>query len=820
MPRFIPGAALGALVCLAFVSTGGCLDRPVAATHPVTRTNLTAVVNERPIDKIDLLFDIDNSASMGDKQDFLVKAVPDLLSRLVTPECLDAGGNWNHTSVGADGTCAMGRREFAPIQDMHIGILSSSLGSRLSTAGKSSTPVCPPSGVGDQIKFPSGMVADRHNDDQGRLLDRSGNAMSPDDEATYRDVPLGAADPNHFLDWFPAAASGAAAPIAAMPAVTSVTDLQNDFEGLVAGVHQFGCGVESQLESWYRFLIQPDPYASLSVDSAGRAQWDGVDTTILEQRAAFLRPDSLVAVIVLSDEDDSEIDVRALGGQAWQFMQLTFGAPHPTSACASNPNDPSCTSCGLLSDPSSDPNCSSSYNAQDDTDWAVNLNLRHVHMKQKYGVDVQFPIQRYVMGLTSPSVPDRGHEYPKDEGGNYPSYQGLTSHPCVNPLYAAELPVPPAGTDPAKWDPNADELCNLTPGTRQPRSVFYAHIGGVPHQLLQQDPMMADSPQKDTLSDADWKLILGADPEKLDTTGIDPHMVEDFQPRTGAAMPTGGFPVFPATANVGADPINGREWVTKTTQGVDLEYACTFKLAQPRDCSNAANDEPLSEECDCDAVTTGGGIPAVCNQSNPQEQDFAKAYPTIRELLLAKLLGQVDGANAGIVSSLCPIHTTEQGTGDPLFGYRPAMTSIVNELRNALGPQCLPEKLDKTGDAGAENVSCLILGTFPPGDGAPTKCTDVPGYAPVDSPVLDPFLRDNPMYKTYLTCALNQLPANSGCGTGSTPGWCYEDDGSTGKCPQSISFSSNALVKGVVTNLTCLEASTTSLDDAGTDAGK
>ena len=36
---------------------------------------------------------IDNSASMGDKQAYLAQAIPDLLSRLVTPNCLDVNGN-------------------------------------------------------------------------------------------------------------------------------------------------------------------------------------------------------------------------------------------------------------------------------------------------------------------------------------------------------------------------------------------------------------------------------------------------------------------------------------------------------------------------------------------------------------------------------------------------------------------------------------------------------------------------------------------------------------------------------------------------------
>src|SRR5579859_1069852 len=45
----------------------GCLTRPVTHQEPTTKTNFTAVVRQAAVDKLDLLFMIDNSASMGDK---------------------------------------------------------------------------------------------------------------------------------------------------------------------------------------------------------------------------------------------------------------------------------------------------------------------------------------------------------------------------------------------------------------------------------------------------------------------------------------------------------------------------------------------------------------------------------------------------------------------------------------------------------------------------------------------------------------------------------------------------------------------------------
>jgi hypothetical protein len=47
-------------------------------------------------------------------------------------------------------------------------------------------------------------------------------------------------------------------------------------------------------------------------------------------------------------------------------------------------------------------------------------NVRFFHMKQRFGVDPRFPIERYVTGLRSRVVPDRDGEHP----GGSASYVG------------------------------------------------------------------------------------------------------------------------------------------------------------------------------------------------------------------------------------------------------------------------------------------------------------------------------------------------------------------------------------------------------------
>ena len=658
-------AALGAVACGGSAAapphdagkpdTGTVDASTIDAGHPDAAINEGGVIDASPgeggtdsgmplarASKLDLLFMVDNSASMGDKQSYLQQAATDLVTRLLNPNCVDPSNPTTVLGVSSNGACSQGVLEFLPVKDMHLAVISSSLGSR---GGN----LCPPT----ETAAPPYSNLSAHTDDQAHLLNRT-LTLTPDagSEGVVADAVDSIAGQAGYLYWYPQGSdAGAGQPLA------SEAQLATDFQELVGGAGFFGCGIESQLESWYRFLVQPDPYASISVDgTTSAASWTGVDAVILQERHDFLRPDSVVAVVTLTDENDSEIDVRSLGGTGVEFMNTTFDPPHGTTPCATNPADPSCTSCAFLTaqQQAADPACASTYSAIND--WGYDPNLRHVHMKAKYGVDPQYPLTRYTNGLTSTTVPDRTGEYPD------PTMPYVGTNDCTNPLFASSLPDGTA-TD-------AATLCHLPMGTRPAGHVFFAHIGGVPYQLLH---FTAGNPQATALSAADWVKILGNNPQAFDYTGIDPHMIESSQPR--AALPA------PTSAN-NADPISGREWITDQGAGhvlaVDRQYACIFPLPTPRDCTQVSNEY----ECDCPATATltAAQTPPVCNPSLQTQQVGAKAYPTIRELTLAKLLG-----GQAVVSSLCPIHPVDMmGGADPLYGYRPAMTALVDLMASSL----------------------------------------------------------------------------------------------------------------------------------------
>ena len=289
---------------------------------------------------------------------------------------------------------------------------------------------------------------DRDNDDKGHLLARSaggGTVAAAGFSAFSRGTRTSSRTRTRL-----------ATPIRRSPPTGNIDALGEAFKELVVGVGQRGCGLEAQLESVYRFLVQPDPWTRIHVSAdtrkASYGPPDQVDVELLRQRAAFLRPDSLVAVILLTDEDDSSADPLSFDGTGWVFgddQRVSRG----TSACASAPASPECTSCELVqtcnaSDPAcaklkSDPACATSGGllaASEDS-----LNVRFHEMKRRFGVDPQFPVSRYVDAFTKTKVPRRASEH---ERGAYPAKPD-----CTNPLFAAHLPS----------EPN-EELCKLPRG--------------------------------------------------------------------------------------------------------------------------------------------------------------------------------------------------------------------------------------------------------------------------------------------------------------------------------------------------------------------
>jgi hypothetical protein len=843
-----PSCAL--VVLFAAALPVGCLDRQTVAVDPTVKTNFEAS-KESPVDQVDILFMIDNSTSMGDKQKLLSQAVPNLVNRLVQPNCLGADGvTPNGTQVNPKTLkCDQGTPEFPAVRDMHIGIVSSSIGDfGVSTGGETDTSewACPGHDYDVGSLHRTGLES---QNDHAQLLNRK-NGFAPDEEATSD------AEPGSYLSWFPSVAGNApdAGPVHAITASGPDTvpgTLSADFEALVTGVQQFGCGYEGQLESWYQFLVQPDPWSSIVVTGDpghGVAQRVGVNTTVLQQRADFLRPQSLVAVIAVSDEDDSTVDPDAVGATSWVFEDQR-PLPLPTAACATDPTSADCTSCQLVAlhgTLASHPECApppgstaayASYDrdAVGETD-RDDPNVRFALMKKRFGIDPQYPLSRYLNGLVgtdgSFTVPDRRGEATRAPDGSYAPMNN-----CTNPLYAASSPdltklsttvttdMPVAGGD-------LDALCHQPSGTRDPSRVFFGFIGGVPWQLLTHDPASATADPSvpfiaqsgaDDISDATWAQMIGHDPDHYDYSGQSPYMQVSLFPRTG---------LQPPTASDTADPFNGREW---KTGGGDLQYACTFDLPQVLDCSPAAisGDLPktapydglLGTICDCDGDTSDpASRPPLCtNAASPNQQTRGKAYPGIRELTLVHAMDRQSAPN-GIAASLCP-RPNVRDVSDPNYGYNPAVEAIVAKLKGALGNTCIPRPLTVTQVQGQAQAPCVVLELLPnegPEDDSPQGCDRTKGLSVPQADVLARYRAGQQQsgngdatasLTKRVVCQVDQLPAP--CFAADVPGWCYEtlaQDPTLGTCAQAVKFSASASYPGAALSLECAESQTGNAD--------
>ena len=714
----------------AAVIATGCLDRPVAPQQPNTARLTTKMLRTKRVDKIDLLFMIDSSASMADKQQILSEAVSDLLQRLTRPDCVarDSGQRIVGSTVDA---CPTGFvREFDPVEDIHIGVVSSSLAYPDSHNCKS-------------------------NGDRG-LLTRTGGQVGAGDEI----------DGERFLTWDPSAPQ-------------RVID---QFASIVRGVGEGGCGYESNLESWYRFLVDPAPPKSWKFvpcfegdTGNGCRVVDEIDQDVLAQRSKFLRPDSLLAVIMLTDENDCSIDLH---GQGWlASREVEIGAlSRGTNACLEDPDSPDCMPCNAIGiDLDAFPEC---YEAPVEPYADYDSNLRCWEQKRRFGHDFLYPLARYVRGLQEPIID--GH---------------------LNPVFCSEAnPSDPTGL-----------TCKHTP--RSADFVFLGGITGVPWQDIARDPRDLRSgylpTQQLAWTQADfesegitppagveeqttlWDVILGGVSEgnHLNPTqpARDPLMIESVRPRDGV-NPALGVPLVPPEgAATMANAINGHEWNAQPDG--QLQYACVFDLPAPIDCLSAQN-------CDCT------GLP---DRNNPLCQDAsgaygttqyrAKAFPGLRQLGVVQGMGE-----QGIVASICPA-TLDTARAD--YGYRPAVGAIVDRLASVLAGTCWDEPLDMSSEG---QVACVVLeATRGVEDGAgATTCPPCEGVRKPASALAWTAVGDTSEFRAAgmaCLCEIQQAPADNGamraCVEQSDPGpdvagWCYLDENANpellGRCNRMIRF--------------------------------
>ena len=589
---------------LVFVGRGGAGPTDGGSSGGATPIDsLTEVGPQVQSNKLDVLFVVDNSVGMASKQALLAASLPGLLRRLTNPLCIDAQGKpaAAQPASGSD-ACSTGTREFAPVIDMHLGAITTSIGGHGGAVCAQDSP-------------------SPHNNDQAQLIPSKRDGVQ-----SYKGLGFSAFDR------------------AGKTGLSDLTALTTEVQDVISAAGQDGCGYEAPLEAMYRFLIDPAP--PLAVEKVNNVSTPtGINQDLLNQRAAFLRPDSSVAIVVLSDENDCSIIDQGAG---W-FVGATERMPAATEVCASNPNDLCCRSCATYEAApptgclalSADPVCKTvpagaSFQTLDPLHDS--LNLRCFNQKRRFGFDLLNPVQRYSAGLTNPLIPSAG-------GGLVP-----------NPLFAARNGKP----------------------ARSASLISVSFIVGAPWEDLATDNSLTSAnlaylDGESLESKQRWPLLLGDASHNIKPS--DPLMEESIEPRSGKSPLTNNELVSADSTNPQANPDNGHEQYVPYLE--DLQYACIFPLATPQVC---VSGDP---QCACSADKNGNDSAVVTANSplcQPPEggpagmtQYYAKGNPGTRQLLVARDLG-----SRAVPASICPKGASP--VTSPNYGYLPALNSLVARL--------------------------------------------------------------------------------------------------------------------------------------------
>ena len=235
---------------------GGCIEREGRPVNPCTQVTVAQSIAVENVDKVDLLFMVDNSNSMAEEQASLAAELPRMVEILASGD-FELDGDPN------------GPNDFKPVNDLNVGVITSDMG-----VGGFTVPTCLMRDYGDD-----------------GVLRTQGQTADPDCMATYP----------RFMNFRPGAGP-----------------TPNEFGeqvGCVAVTGVGGCGFEQQLEAVLK-----------AVSPTGATDWtapgftaigtpgapDGIDVPFFNRTQGhgnvtndgFLRPNAVLAIIPVTDEED------------------------------------------------------------------------------------------------------------------------------------------------------------------------------------------------------------------------------------------------------------------------------------------------------------------------------------------------------------------------------------------------------------------------------------------------------------------------------------------------------------------------------------
>jgi len=228
-----------------------CTNRPLIKVEPRTESFIMEELKQAEKRPIDILVVVDNSLSMELEQANLAEQFPTLIHSLLDPDIDPETGKLEHT----------------PAHDLHIGVISTDMGT-----GGYNVSTC----------------TDPIDGDDGVLL-HTPNPLIEGCDSTYASYLSYEAEP---------------------PDVPAVDKMALDF-GCIATLGILGCGFEQQFKAARK---------ALTVHTAGA-------------NAGFLRPDSILTILFVTDEEDCSVEPGSEG----IFDTLDSSLGHLNLRCFNHP---------------------------------------------------------------------------------------------------------------------------------------------------------------------------------------------------------------------------------------------------------------------------------------------------------------------------------------------------------------------------------------------------------------------------------------------------------------------------------------------------
>lgn len=259
----------------------GCPKQELAPLGPCTVSAVSERVDQTGISSVDLLFVIDNSGSMASEQVKLAKELPRLVGVLTSGDRRYTTENYTPPTDRSDTT-----RFFTPVKSLHLGVVSSNMGGIDTVPTGSSASITSCQGLGDDGILQTstdiaadGVTAVRQGEFPG--YDLNERVLAPDSSCELGPQPK-------YQDY-----------------VAGEEPTQEEVAASFRCVSRLGvrgCPFEQQLEAMWKALapsnIEDEELGNFLDGNSGQGE---------AENKGFLRPEAILAVLHVSDEEDCSI---------------------------------------------------------------------------------------------------------------------------------------------------------------------------------------------------------------------------------------------------------------------------------------------------------------------------------------------------------------------------------------------------------------------------------------------------------------------------------------------------------------------------------